>query len=50
MAQMTRTARKGVLLWLSLILRPIQGVKQRQTPNFGGVNRRYPAECAEQRC
>ena len=37
-------SRKGVPFWLSLILHPILGIKLPKKPNFGGVNRHFPAK------
>ena len=44
MAQTTRIRARMCLLGVSLTLLPILGVKYPQTPNFGGVNRRFQAK------
>jgi len=44
MAQMMQTHARVCLLWLWMILQPISGIKLPQNPNFGGVNRCFPAK------
>jgi len=41
---MTRTHARVCRFWLSLILHPISGIKLPKNPNFGGVNRHFPAK------
>jgi len=40
-------SRKDVLLWVSLTLLPILGVKSPENPNFWDVNRRFQAKRAK---
>jgi len=47
MAQTTRIRARMCLLAVSLILRPILGVKAPENRNFGGVNGRFQAKRAK---
>ena len=47
MAQTMRTRARMCLLWVSLTLLPILGVKSPEYPNFWGVNMRFQAKQAK---